>query len=51
MPGNLRRRCIGRGGQSGSLVKDADAQNNLLGHVSTEPSSAPMLCISRSDFC
>src|SRR6202030_4122964 len=29
----------------------ADAQKNQRGRDSIEPSSAPMLCIARSDFC
>ena len=32
-------------------VKGVDAQRNQLGRVSIDSSSAPMLCISRSDFC
>ena len=32
-------------------VEDTDARKNQLGRTSLESSSAPMRCISRSDFC
>jgi len=51
MPGICAEDAWAEAARAVRWVKGADAQKNQLGRVSIEPSSAPMLCISRSDFC
>ena len=51
MPGICAEDAWAEAARAVRWVNGADVQKNQRGRVSIEPSSAPMLCISRSDFC
>jgi hypothetical protein len=51
MPGICAEDAWAEAAMAVRWVKGAAAQKNQLGHFSIDPSSAPMLCISRSAFC